>query len=132
MPILTDADQRYRKTASAYARKGFKGETITTVLYGQKETEQTIQNDDSYVACGPSSFEMYVLKKEEFEKNYDSSAPLEIEIDLPPYRNLQKRGFKEYYSRRKILAYQVNEEDIEWFNAGPTAGGPAFIAPVSI
>ena len=130
MPILNSEGKRYRKTASAFVRKGVQGETITTVLFGQKETEQTIQNDDSYVACGQSFFELYVMKKEEFEKNYDSSAPMEIDIDLPPYQNLKKRGFKEYLSRRKVLAYQVNAEDIKWFDADDKS--PKFIAPVRI
>ena len=118
-PILIQKDQQYRKVTSSYIRKGVKGETITTVLWGRKETEQTIHEDNSHVVCGPSAFEMYVVKNESFQDNYDTASPMEIEWSLPlPYQNLRKRGFKEYKSNRRVLAQEVDGEDMKWFQSG--------------
>ena len=118
-PILTEHDQQYRKVISSYIRNGIQGETITTVLWGKKETEQTIQNGSSHVVCGPSAFEMYVVSKKEFQDNYDAASPMEIDRGLPlPYQNLRKLGFKEYKSNRRVLAKAVDGDDLEWFQSG--------------
>ena len=127
IPIIVEEDQQYVKVASSFFRKGIKGETITTAIFGEYETEQTIDNDDSYVLCGPTSLEMYVLGGEEFHSSYDSRSAVKIEHNHLPYENLRQRGFQEVFSKRKVLAHKVNKEDMEWFQSKKKA---CFIAPV--
>lgn len=137
--ILSKRNEKYRKIASSFIRKGVKGETITTVLFGQKETEITIQDDDSYVVCGPAAFETYRISNEEFYKNYDVDYPNEIGTSLPPYQRLRELGFKEYNSKRVVLAHKIDLDDMQWFRSGTCNNLPddenepvCFFAPVSI
>lgn len=120
--ILTDGGKRYRKTSKSYIRKATRGETITTVLFGAKETENTVHDDDSYIVCGVSAFETYIITKEDFLKNYDTSNHTQIKLELPPYQSLHKSGFREYSSNRTVLAHKVNSEDIVWFHSGMDNG----------
>ena len=128
IPVIVEEDQQYVKVASSFFRKGIKGETITTAIFGEYETEQTIDNDDSYVLCGPTSLEMYVLSGEKFHSSYDSSSAVKIEHNHLPYENLRQRGFQEVFSKRKVLAHKVNKEDMEWFQESKKEA--CFIAPV--
>jgi len=120
MPILSKYGSKHTKEAASYIRKGIKGEIITTVLFGIKETENTIKDDDSYIVCGPTALEMYCITKEEFSRNYDTSHPSEIKIKLPPYQELRKLGFKNYKSSRSILAHEIQQDDIKWFQSTMT------------
>lgn len=106
----------YKKNATAFVRKAIKGEAITTTIFGAKETEMTVADDSLHVVCGQAAFETYTVNN--FSENYDSEHPMEIEIDLPPYRRLRELGFKEYRSKRQVLAKRVDKEDMEWFQCG--------------
>jgi len=132
--IMICSGKKYRKTATSYIRKAKRGETITTAIFGEKETENTVQNDDQYIVCGQAAFETYILSNKEFFDNYDTDTPTEITLELLPYKNLHHKGFKEYRSNRAILAHRVTNEDMDWFRSGMDKGhnesdSAEFVAP---
>jgi len=118
MKSMIDSAVKYRKKTTSYIRKGVKGEHVTTVLFGAKETEKTIPDDDHYVVCGQGAFETYSITKQEFLENYAAESSTQISNKLTPYQNLNKNGFQEYRSRRMILVHKLNSEDMNWFRSG--------------
>ena len=117
--IMTHRQEKYHKNADhRYIRKAEKGETITTTLLGVKEAEVTVKDDNHYVVCGQVEFEMYTLTTKEFIESCYTDSPSRIKLELPQYKALHKKGFKQYRSRREILAHKVINEDMEWFRSG--------------
>ena len=113
----------YSKKATAYIRKGIRGEEIVTTIYGKIETKYSIENDDTYVVMGIIARECYCLTSKEVEENYIMEEPMELQDS-----HIGEMGFKEYKSRRQIQVLEVTAEDIEFFGIGRN-GQAHFMAP---
>lgn len=69
MPSLKTA-VKYEKYKEIYARKAVAGEEIETVTSDGLETKNTAQAGDYIVRNTTQAGEMYIVKKEKFEKRY--------------------------------------------------------------
>lgn len=115
--------ETYSKSATAYVRKGIKGETIVTTIYGKEETRYTIDDDDTCVVMGKAASECYCQSSKEFQENYITENPME-----PKDSTIRDMGFSEYKSRRQIQALEVTAEDMKFFGEGGN-GEAQFMAP---
>ena len=130
VPLLKQEGKVYRKIVSSYIRKAKKGEHIITFIDGVKETQCTVEDDNSWVVCGKAAGEYYVLTDKAFQDCYDegSASPIpsgdaeENDSKTNSLPNLRQQGFVEYHSKRKIWARRVDDKDMDWFHNFSAAG----------
>ena len=125
-PTLESSGDIYRKVQTAYLRPAKLGERIVTKLNDVVETQNTVQDDTSWILCAKTKDrEQYILTAKNFEESYDLSSanPITICVDgadndvehrLSLLRNLKEQGFQEYQSKRSVFAHEVSANDIEW------------------
>ena len=126
-PILKKKGTVCRKKVSAFIRKATKGEFITTTIAGVKETDNQVKDDSSWVVCGLAG-EFYILTQENLETSFDIENAKEIKADgsISPgvAKRLCQEGYRVYQSKRKVWAYEVQKEDLQWFLPGnPSVSG---------
>ena len=134
---LIDEGNLHRKSESAYLRRAIKGEKVLTVLDGVPETENIVRDDNSWIACGKTAYERYIIKNDVFQAVYASSPPKVIDsVDEDSIlKRLHREGFMEYKAQKTIFGHQVTEDDMEWFHFDdpPPNGGDDvaahFVAP---
>eukprot|EP00546_Thalassionema_frauenfeldii_P020621 CAMPEP_0178903486 /NCGR_PEP_ID=MMETSP0786-20121207/5180_1 /TAXON_ID=186022 /ORGANISM="Thalassionema frauenfeldii, Strain CCMP 1798" /LENGTH=191 /DNA_ID=CAMNT_0020574855 /DNA_START=93 /DNA_END=668 /DNA_ORIENTATION=+ len=125
-----------RKAVTTFLRKAKNGESIVTSVGGTVESQNTVSDDNSYVARGKADGEQYVLTKKAFEESYEetSARPIDPEgFEKDQKENASKlrdEGFLEYKSKRKVWARKTTPEDMSWFAFGEGPVSEAFfIAP---
>lgn len=118
-PLLRKEGTVSKKSVTSFARKGVKGEKIVTCIGGVHETENTVENDNSWVLCGKAAGEYYVLLDKDFHESYDETTARPIREEATQmFRTLRQKGFLEYDSKRLVWARKVDEHDMDWFRHG--------------
>lgn len=122
IPLLKGENRIFRKRISAYLRRGVKGEQIATTIDGALETENTVKDDTSWVVHAKTAGESYVLTQKNFIDSYDpdSAKPILVNENQtnPRMKALQREGFMEYKSIRRVWARMIDKEDVSWLHFG--------------
>ena len=100
-----------------FLRPAVPGEKIETILDGKVETKNVAKEGDMIVRADTSFKEQYILKAEDFQKNYYANKPLEIE-DHEDAAELRALGFKAFVPNRRVLAIEVDNDVASCFPDG--------------
>lgn len=123
LPILKNKEV-YRKTVPSFIRKASRGEHVVTVINGVPATENTVNDDNSWLVCGQVANEYYPLSDKKFKAIYDTENPKPILVSHanPQHAFLRTKGFQTYRSKRRVWAHKVDESDMSFFrHSSPAA-----------
>merc|ERR1712137_1151116 len=128
------------KVRDVFARPGVRGERVVTCVDGRVISDVVIEEDTSVVVRAKSAdCELYVLSREKFIDNYETSG--EVELGNAPVKQiLRSRGFQKYHPKpgSKKYVYEVTAEDVAsvpdgfcsaWGASQPLALGDFLVSP---
>ena len=101
LPMLKMKGRRYRKFKKISARMAQEGEKIATITSDGIETINQAKKGDYIVKNKTEAGEMYIVPKKKFEERYELIEKKE-------------NGFSEYNSNGRILAIEMNRENLEF------------------
>lgn len=101
-PLLDEKGKRYKKKSLIRAKKAIPGNVTVTKTSDGIETKNTASAGDWLVENQTSSGELYLVKKETFVKKYTLIQSLE-------------RGWGCYAPKGEIIGYQIDSEDLAYF-----------------
>ena len=94
------------------------------------ETQNTVNDDTSWVVCGKAAGEFYILTNENLHESYNVDSAKLIPKTIPNSRRLRRLGFLEYSSKRFVWGHIVDAEDMEFLSNGKDSHNIAyFVAP---
>ena len=136
--VMKKKDSVFRKVESSYLRRALKGQKVVTVLDGVPETENVVRDDTSWIACGKTAGERYIIRGDKFDACYDASTAQPIDVGSetisPILKRLHREGFREYKSKKKVWGHEISEDDMKWFHFDDRPpdgddGAAFFVAP---